>query len=372
MGHIIKKREWYTTQMVEVKLINQTQIEEYQQFVASHSKGHILQTPEWGQVKESMGWTPLLVGLFDNGKINGAVLILKRRIPIPLINKSIFYAPRGPVADLGDHDLLDQLFQGVRKIAREHGAIFLKIDPDIDHSAHDFRSYLLSRGFIKTVTAEGFEGVQPTFVFRMDITPEEEQLLAEMAPKTRYNIRLATRKGVVVREATKTEELRAFYEILVETAERDKFLIRGYRYFEEIWESLVTKDRAKLFMADYEGRDVSGTLAFILGDKAWYIYGASSNEYRNVMPNYLLQWTMIKWAKERGCTLYDFRGVSGDISEDNPLYGLYRFKKGFGAVFTEFIGEWDLVYSRLFYWMWNELLPIYYKAVRRIIRWRKG
>jgi len=371
-GHVIKQSKGKGNQMTEVKLIDPAQAEEYQKFVASHPKGHILQTLEWGQVKKSMGWTPLPIGLFDDGKIIGAMLILKKKIPIPLISKSIFYAPRGPVADIDDHNLLDQLFQGIRKIARQHGAIFLKIDPDVVHTAHDFRAYLLNRGFKKTVTAEGFEGVQPTFVFRMDITPDEDQLLAEMAPKTRYNIRLAERKGVTVREATGLDDLKSFYKILMETAERDNFLIRGYIYFEEMWESLVKKDKAKVFMADYEGRDISGTLAFILGDKVWYSYGASSNEYRNVMPNYLLQWTMIKWAKERGCTLYDFRGVSGDISEDNPLYGLYRFKKGFGAEFTEFIGEWDLVYSRLFYWMWNELLPIYYKAVRQLIRWRKG
>ena len=79
----------------------------------------------------------------------------------------------------------------------------------------------------------------------------------------------------------------------------------------------------------------------------WYLYGASSNEYRNVMPNYLLQWEMIKWAIERGARVYDFRGVSGDLSEDNPLYGLYRFKRGFNGEFTEFIGEMDLVYNSL-------------------------
>ena len=182
---------------------------------------------------------------------------------------------------------------------------------------------------------------------------------------------MAQRKGVVVRQASDKQDLAEFYRILQETAERDRFLIRDYSYFEVIWEQLVERGRARLFMAEYQGRYIAGTLAFILGDKAWYIYGASSNEHRNVMPNYLLQWTMIKWARENGCTLYDFRGVSGDLSEDNPLYGLYRFKKGFAATFTEFIGEWDQVYSPLFYWLWTRALPVYYKAVRRIIRWRK-
>ena len=103
----------------------------------------------------------------------------------------------------------------------------------------------------------------------------------------------------------------------------------------------------------------------ISGDKAWYLYGASSNRHRNLMPNYLIQWEMIRWAREQGCTLYDFRGVSGDLNEDNPLYGLYRFKKGFGGEFTEFIGEWDQIYSPVFYWLFNHVLPIYLKIRRR-------
>lgn len=357
--------------MIVVKVVDQAGLNDYHNFVSTHPKGHILQTQAWGAVKRSMGWTPLPVALFENGEIKAAILILKRRIPLPGINRSIFYSPRGPVIDIENHELLDHLLEGVRVIAREHGAIFLKIDPDVEQSRERFKQYLQSRGFRKTTTAEGFEGVQPTYVFRLDITPDEEDLLAQMNPKTRYNIRLASRKGVTVRQAQTKQELERFYEILLETAERDRFLVRGYRYFEEIWDRLVEPGLAQLFMADYQGRDIAGTLAFILGDKAWYIYGASSNEHRNVMPNYLLQWTMIQWAKKNGCALYDFRGVSGDLSEDNHLYGLYRFKKGFAAQFTEFIGEWDLVYSPLFYWLWAGALPVYYRAVRRVIRWRK-
>lgn len=357
--------------MAIVKVVEPSQADEYDRFVSGHPKGHILQSREWGEVKRSMGWVPLPVALYEDGRIRGAILVLKRRLPLPGMNKSIFYAPRGPVADIDDHDLLDRLFEGVRSLARAHGAVFLKIDPDIESSNQAFRDYLISRGFRKTTTAEGFEGVQPTYVFRLDITPDEEQLLEQMASKTRYNIRLAARKGVFVRQAGDKRDLEEFYRILQETAERDRFLIRDYSYFEEIWEHLVERGKARLFMAEYRGRYIAGTLAFIQGDKAWYIYGASSNEHRNVMPNYLLQWTMIKWARENGCTLYDFRGVSGDLSEDNPLYGLYRFKKGFAATFTEFIGEWDLVYSPLFYWLWTQVLPVYYKTVRWVIRWRK-
>ncbi len=358
--------------MISIKVLDELQFKNYYGFISTHPQGHILQTIEWGEVKRSMGWEPLPVGLFEDEEMKGAMLILKRRLPVPGINKSIFYAPRGPVIDIHDHALLDHLFKGLRTVAKSHGAIFLKIDPDIEDSDERFKQYLTSRGFKKTITAEGFEGVQPTYVFRLDISPDEEELLTQMASKTRYNIRLAKRRGVTVRESADKKDLESFYQILLETAERDKFLIRGYRYFEEIWEQLVQHNLGRLFMAEYQGRDIAGTLAFILGNKVWYIYGASSNEFRNVMPNYLLQWTMIKWGRDRGCSLYDFRGVSGDLSEDNPLYGLYRFKKGFAGTFTEFIGEWDLVYSHLYYWLWVRALPMYYKTVRWIIRWREN
>ena len=100
-------------------------------------------------------------------------------------------------------------------------------------------------------------------------------------------------------------------------------------------------ENARLYMAYADGVAIAGTLAILYGDKVWYLYGASDNAFRNAMPNYLLQWEMIRWAVERGCNVYDFRGVSGDLSEDNPLYGLYRFKKGFGGDLVEFAGEFN-------------------------------
>jgi len=195
----------------------------------------------------------------------------------------------------------------------------------------------------------------------MDITPGEEELLANMHAKTRYNIRLADRKGVKVRLVEDKADLRIFYQVLTETAERDQFLIRGYSYFESIWDEMVPTGYAKFFLVESpEGETIAGALLMTIGDKAWYLYGASSNAHRNLMPNYLMQWEMIRWSRQQGCTLYDFRGVSGDITdESNPLYGLYRFKKGFGGELTEFIGDWDCVYSPLFYSLWTKALPKY-------------
>ena len=345
--------------------------EMFDEFVSRHPKGHILQTWEWGQVKAFTGWKPLPMVLERDGQVVGAILILKRRLPIPGLERSIFYAPRGPVIDVHDRELFAALITEVRKLARKHRAIFLKIDPDVPASDEEFVRLLRENGFKKTVTAEGFEGVQPTFVFRLDISPSEEELLGRMSSKTRYNIRLAVRKGVKVYPMETKEQLPVFYSILKETAERDNFLIRGYDYFSTIWDELVPQGLARFFLAEYEGKVIAGTLALKLGSKVWYSYGASCNQHRNVMPNYLLQWSMIRWAQQEGCTLYDFRGVSGELREDNPLYGLYRFKKGFGGEFVEFVGEWDKVFSPFFYWLWEWALPLYYRGTRWIIRWRK-
>ncbi|MDD4803226.1 MAG: peptidoglycan bridge formation glycyltransferase FemA/FemB family protein, partial [Syntrophomonas sp.] len=217
-----------------------------------------------------------------------------------------------------------------------------------------------------------FEGVQPAFVMQLDIQPSEAELLANMHSKTRYNIKLAQKKGVTIRPAVGKEDLQVFYAILQETAKRDNFLIRGYQYFEMIWDQMVENGWAQIFLAEYQDRTISATLALMLGKKVWYLYGASSNDYRNVMPNYLIQWEMIRWAQQQGCTLYDFRGVSGDLNEDNPLYGLYRFKRGFNGGLVEFIGDFDRVYSPFFYFAWTRILPLYLRVTHRRKKQEEG
>lgn len=343
----------------------------FNKFLAQAFKGHILQSWEWGDLKGKGEWRPYRI-LVENEEKQpvAAISLLERRIPG--LGKTIFYAPRGPVGDIYDEKLMDFLFGEVKKLAREKGAIFLKIDPDVSKEDSIFKEYLRTRGFVAAGKGEGFEGVQPKFVFRLDLEPDAETLFNNFHAKTRYNIRLALKKGVEIKDNCGKDELSVFYQILKETTERDKFLVRPYSYFEEMWDCLVPSGQMKIFMGYYEGKPIAGTLALLFGDKVWYLYGASSNSYRNVMPNYLLQWTMIQWAKENNCKLYDFRGVSGDLSEDNPLYGLYRFKKGFNGIFTEFVGEYDLVFSIPYYKLWTTLEPFYQKNIRRLIALKKA
>lgn len=337
--------------------------DKFNSFIKQHAEGHVMQAWEWGDIKGRTGWKPRRLVLEKYGQIIAAATVLERGLPF--FKVPIFYCPRGPVVEFNDRDKTDELFRAIRELAEKQKAILLKIDPAIPSADIDLLDYLKSRGFRQVDKGKNFEGVQPKYVFRLDITPGEETLLAGMSQKTRYNIRLAAKRGVKVRTGTR-EDLPLFYKVLKETTERDNFLVRAYSYFVDLYDTLVPAGLAQLFVAEYQGRIIAGTLAFVAGEKAWYVYGASSNNHRNVMPNYLIQWEMICWAKSKGCTLYDFRGVSGDLSENNPLYGLYKFKKGFSGEFTEFAGEWDYVYRPLMYIIWQALEKLYSTKFKNI------
>ena len=338
------------------EFITDETLAEYEAFIASHPKGHFAQSSMWGKVKSAWTWRAIAVR-GEDGKIKGSCAFLIRKAP--LVGAAMLYACRGPVCDLEDKATLDQLMEGAKALAKEVKGYVIKIDPDVSHENEAFRKLLESYGFILTGTGKNFEGAQPKFVFRLYLNGRtEEELLASFTQKHRYNIRLAVKKGVEVKLCG-LEMVDEFTRIMVETGVRDNFVTRDAAYFRRLLEKLG--DHARLYMAFHEGQAIAGTLAIWFGDKVWYLYGASSNQHRNLIPNYLLQWNMIQWAVEKGCRVYDFRGVSGDLSEDNPMYGLYKFKKGFNGDFTEFIGEMDWVLSRPMFVFVNKATKLYRK-----------
>ncbi len=337
----------------------------YDRLASAVSTADLLQSYEWGEVKARTGWRPLAFLLRDpSDAMRGASLILKRALPL---GRSIFYCPRGPALDFSDGEAFGHWVRLVRREAVAHRAILVKIDPPIPATETSATENIGHSGFRRLRTGPNFEGVQPRFVYKLSLKSDLDAILASFSAKTRYNIRLAERRGVVVREARRAD-LRTFYDILQETAVRDRFRVRSITYFESLWDLLVEHGLARLFLAEYEGSIIAGTLAFLFGDQCWYVYGASSNRHRNVMPNYALQWAMITWAKERGCRVYDFRGVSGDLSPGNPLYGLYRFKRGFSGRLVEYAGEFDLPLEPVFYLAWTRGIPAYRRWRGRLPR----
>ena len=328
------------------EFITEKTLPEYEAFVQSHPKGNFAQSYLWGKQKPMWQWDAIAVR-GEDGAIRGSLAVMTRKVPG--IGRTLMYGCRGPVCDLGDRETFSQLLDGARALAKKYKSYVIKIDPDVPSSNTAFSSMLQSFGFRAKEGGKNFEAIQPRYVFRLNVEGKtEEELLANFHQKWRYNIRLAERKGVTVRICGK-EMVPAFSDLMLTTGVRDGFVTRKPEYFAAMLDNLG--EHARLYMAfDPNDTPIAGTLAIHYGDKVWYLYGASSNEHRNLMPNYLLQWRMIQWAVETNCRIYDFRGVSGDVSEDNPLYGLFRFKQGFGGDFTEFVGEMDLVLSPVIYW----------------------
>lgn len=344
------------------EIITEKTLSEYEAFVQSHPKGNFTQSFLWGKQKPMWRWQAVAVRGSD-GKIKGTLALMTR--PVPVIGRTLMYGCRGPVCDLDDRETLAELIEGAKALAKENRAYVIKIDPDVPSSNTHFAGLLHELGFRGKEGGKNFEAIQPRYVFRLNVEGKtEDELLAGFHQKWRYNIRLAERKGVTVRICGK-EMVPAFSELMLTTGVRDGFVTRKPEYFAAMLDNLG--EHCRLYMAfDPAGTPIAGTLAIHYGDKVWYLYGASSNEHRNLMPNYLLQWRMIQWAVETGCRVYDFRGVSGDVSEDNPLYGLYRFKQGFGGEFTEFIGELDLVLSPVLYWCVEHGTSIFKELRRRL------
>lgn len=325
-----------------MQILTENDKKAYKKFLENNERCNFQQSLEWGKVKQA--WTnEVVLSKNEKGEIVGAISVLIRKIPI---FGNLMYVSRGPICDAHNKEVLKDLTDGLKELAKKYKAFTLKWEPDIKSSDLEFRKIAEDLGFkIKDDAKDFSEGIQPRYVFRLDLKGKtEDQVLAEMHQKTRYNIRLATKKGVIIKEGTR-EDLKDFHRIMEVTGKRDDFMIRPLSYFEKMYDELAPK-HLKLMMAyTPEGEPISGIIDIIYGNKIWYLYGASSNEHRNLMPNYLLQWNMIKYSIEQKKDMYDFRGVVGVVDESHPQYGLYRFKQGFNAEFTEFIGELYINYK---------------------------
>lgn len=337
------------------EIITKEQIPEYEAFVQSHPKGHFAQSYLWAKQKPMWQWEAI-VSRDADGTIKGSMAVLIRRI-IPGLPFTMMYACRGPVTDLDDRSTLEDLLDGAKKLAKQHHAYVIKIDPDVSSEETAYAGLLQKLGFVPTGGGATFDAIQPQYVFRLNTEGKTaEELLAALPQSTRRKVRAGAKKGVTT-EIRGKEAVPDFAKLMLETGVRDGFVTRDASYFEQMLDNLG--EHARLYMAYFEGQPIAGTLAIWYGDKVWYLYGASSNEHRNLMPNYMLQWNMIEWAVEKGCRLYDFRGVPGRVEEDHPLYGLYKFKLGFGGDYVEFVGEMDMVLNKPVNWFINTAKPIF-------------
>lgn len=389
------------------EFVTDATLAEYEAFNASHPYGHFMQSKKWANLKNMWKWEAVIVRGAD-GKIQGSLALLIRNLPkLPF---TLMYGCRGPVCDLDDRETFGELIAGARELAKKHHSYVLKLDPDVvmaiqrerektpeEESSTKvpmvvtevpegkaFAKMLEWFGFRPASDGKNFEGIQPNFVYRLNVdgwkvNPKTAATTGSMAfdlvrddlkaddavshfdAGTRNKVRKSLGKGVQIKICG-NEMMPYFAKIMLETGLRDGFVTRPQSYFEDMMNAMG--ENARLYIAFYEDKPIAGTLAIYYGDKVWYLYGASANEARNVMPNYLLQWSMIQWALEKNCRIYDFRGVTGDIDSANPLFGLYRFKKGFNGDLCQFIGEYDLVFNKPIYFAYNKAQKVF-RNIRR-------
>lgn len=328
--------------------------ETWNQFIAAHPRGHLLQSWEWGALKATSGWSPVRLALYEEGRIVAAAQVLRRIAPsIPLRAGHLAYLPKGPVIDWSNTLLCNAFMSALNRYLKQQGALALDIDVGVEMD--DAECGLVRKQFAPLYPVRA---IQPLRTILLDLMPDEATLLAHMKEKWRYNVRLAVRKGVTVRVAETEEDVRTWYTLLRTTSERDSFGIHTLDYYLHAWRLLTPYGQAQLLLAEYEGHVLAGIFVSLFARQAIYLYGASSNEQRHLMPNYLLQWEAIRWAKQCGATSYDFWGIPETDAEDEAMVGVYRFKRGWGGRVVQFLGCYRQVYRPLSMKLVERFLPL--------------
>lgn len=341
---------------------------EWNGLLAAIPRGHLLQSWDWGHLKGQYGWQPLRLAWLDADKTpRAAAQILRRSIAIPGLRDrlSILYCPRGPALDWSNQSLRNQVLSHLCQIAQRHGDIFIKIDPDLaigygvpnetgaeeDPLGQEVLQELQDIGWRSSV-----DQVQFRNTLLLDLTNSEDDILSAMKQKTRYNIRLADRRGVKVRRGN-LEDFDLLYHMYAETSVRDGFPIRNPTYYQDAWGSFIRDGLAQPFIASVDSEPVAAMITYRFGDTATYMFGMSRSLHREKMPNHLLQWEAIRWAKQAGCLTYDFWGAPDLLSPDDPMWGVYRFKLGYGARLVRTLGAWDYSTNALLYWLYVVVKP---------------
>ena len=360
--------------------------------IASLPGAHLLQTWEWSQVKATRGWRPMPMvwlarepsspeGEDWSSPVAAAMVLKKQVIGSGLARRlCVLYVPKGPLLDWSSPSLMRRVLDDLRSLARQQGAIFIKIDPDVvlgtgiphekDARQNEGGQEVLEElGLRQWVFS--WEQIQFRNTVIIDLSSSEEHLLARMKQKTRYNIRLAVKKGVHVRPGT-VDELALLYRLYDETSSRDGFVIRNERYYQQVWTTFMGLPTGKdvpgadCLIAEVDGEIAAAIFVFYFAERAYYLYGMSSAAHREKMPNHMLQWEAMRLAKRHGCKTYDLWGAPDDFTETDPLWGVYRFKEGFGGEVVRTLGAWDFPASRFWYPAYAQVVP----RILEIMRWR--
>ncbi len=308
---------------------------------------HPLQSWEWGEFRKKTGIEVIKLGRYQNNKLLETAQITIHQLPFT--KYTVGYFPKG---NIPSKEMLEELV----KTGKQYNCIFIKLEPNI----------ALSNSQPITNNPQLIPSPHPLFTkytFQLDLTKSEEELLKIMHPKTRYNIRVAQKHGIVIKEDNSPKAFEKYLELTFETTKRQKFYAHNRRYHQLMWETLKSAKIAHLLAANYQYQGKNHTLVtwivFLFNDILYYPYGASSNNFRNVMASNLMMWEAIRWGKKNGAKLFDMWGALGpNPNPDDPWYGFHRFKQGYGGKLVEFIGSYDLIINPNLYRLYNLVYKI--------------
>lgn len=290
---------------------------------------HVIQSWEWGEFRKQMGLTVLRYGIFEKDKLKTVFQLTLH--PVPLTNIMVGYLPKGPFPD-------KQFADALKKIGKKYNCAFIKIEPNIEVGQTQSD---IDQSFKKTL--------KPLFSkhnFLLDLTKSEKELLEQMHPKTRYNIRVAQKHGVKIEERSDENALQIYLKLYFETTDRQGFAGHNLHYHKTVWKMLKTANMARLLIATYNNEPLTAWMLFNFKDTLYYTYGGSTQKYKEVMSNNLICWETIKLGKRLGFKFFDMWGALGpDADSKNPWYGFHRFKQGYGGRLAEYIGTYDLVFD---------------------------
>jgi lipid II:glycine glycyltransferase (peptidoglycan interpeptide bridge formation enzyme) len=334
----------------------------------------ILQTWEWSEIKKSTGWTPeFYIHKDGEDNINAASLVLIREQRLSRLGPTIriVYLPQGPLLDWSDDQLVREVLSELTDYGKKQQASYIKIDPQVipeENSNPDLQDEsLISQRTMQWMIKEGWlfsnQQIQFKNSFWINLNPSTDELMAGMKQKTRYNIRLSERKGIEVREGDEVD-LDLLYAMYLETSIRDSFIIRPKEYYLDVWRKFINAKKAVPLIATFEGEPVAALILFHFAGKSYYLYGMSTDNHREKMPNYLLQWEAILHSKQLGCEVYDLWGAPDVFDESDRMWGVYRFKEGLGGKVVQTLGAYDYPTARFTYTIIQRLLPLGQKLTR--------
>ncbi|MDR3575110.1 MAG: peptidoglycan bridge formation glycyltransferase FemA/FemB family protein [Anaerolineaceae bacterium] len=337
---------------METCLVTENQKDEWDAIAIRESFFALMQSWEWGNCKEKMGWKTFRIGVEDNGEIIAGAQLLIRNLPLGI--GTIAYLPRGPIGNWMDEDIATALFSKINQIAQNNKAIFLRMEPAVAFS-EAVNDLLLKNQFKPSKYS-----IQPKSTIIMDISLSDEDILKNMRKSQKRKITTAERKGVIVRTGC-SDDLKDFYKMMLITGKRSGFEPKPFDYYKTEWETFNKENKACFLLASYQDTLIAAHIAYSFGNHAAFFHQVTSGEFANLNSNCLLVWEDIKWAKAQGCVTYDLWGIPDEITETSTedeesevertdgLWGVYKFKRGFSKNIVSYIGTFDYVYKPIIY-----------------------